>query len=158
MRDEDGAEPRTSPPGCEVAEFVVELPSDLRLVEATVGYLVGRCRAFSFAGPRLDVNFRVGVTEAIVNAVLYGNDGDPEKTVRIEVCLDWHQVEVRVSDEGQGFDPTRVPDPTTPENILSPGGRGLFLIRHLMDEMEFNARGNAVRMTLVRELPPIRRS
>lgn len=143
-------EPDYIPP--DGTDFVVELPSDLRLIEATVGYLVGRCRDFMFAGPRLELNFRVGVTEALANAVLYGNESDPEKIVRVEVALNTTRVAVCVIDEGDGFDPDSVPDPTVPPYIDAPGGRGLFLIRHLMDEIEFNERGNAVRMVLIREI------
>ncbi|MEX2583776.1 MAG: ATP-binding protein [Gemmatimonadota bacterium] len=135
------------------AEFTLELPSDLRMIEAAVGYLVSRCRAFAFEGPRLDLNFRVGVTEAIANAVLYGNSSDPDKTVRVDVSLDDQRVVICVADEGEGFDPAGVPDPTAPGNLDSPGGRGLFLIRKLMDEIEYNDRGNAVRMVLVRTVP-----
>jgi serine/threonine-protein kinase RsbW len=135
------------------ASFVIDLPSDLRLIEAAVSYLVARCRSFDFAGPRLELNFRVGVTEALANAVIYGNDSDPERMVRIEVEIDHVRVEVCVIDEGDGFDPESVPDPTTPENLLATGGRGVFLIRHLMDEMEYNQRGNALRMVLVRTDP-----
>jgi serine/threonine-protein kinase RsbW len=149
------SEDRSSEPGphdTEPAEFVIDLPSDLSLIEATVSYLVGRCRAFDFGGSRLDLNFRVGVTEALANAVLYGNRSDPDKTVRVEVYLSSEKVVVCVIDQGMGFDPRRVPDPTEPENIASPGGRGLFLIRNLMDELEFNERGNALRMVLVRRV------
>ena len=134
-------------------EVTLDLPSDLRIIEAAVSYLVGRCRAFSFEGPRLDLNFRVGVTEALANAVIYGNEGDPAKTVRVEFALRPDEVEVRVIDEGPGFDPSTVPDPTTPEHLTDPGGRGLFLIRNLMDQLEFNARGNALRMVLGRLEP-----
>jgi serine/threonine-protein kinase RsbW len=133
-------------------EFFLEIPSDLRMIEGVVGYLVGRCRAEAFEGPRLDLNFRVGVTEALANAVLYGNRADPEKTIRIEVCLDQECIEVRVSDQGEGFDPSLIPDPTTPENLQAPTGRGIFLIRNLMDEAEFNERGNAIRMVLCRTI------
>lgn len=142
----------------ERTEFAIDLPSDLRLIEAAVSYLVGRCRAYDFGGSRLELNFRVGVTEALANAVIYGNRGDPDKTVRVEVSLDSERVEVCVIDQGEGFDPERVPDPTAPENITRPGGRGLFLIRHLMDELEFNDRGNAVRMVLIRRGRPDRRT
>lgn len=135
-------------------ELTLELPSDLKLIEAAVSYLVGRCRAFAFEGPRLDLNFRVGVTEALANAVIYGNESNPEKTVRVEFCLDPRQVEVRVIDEGRGFDPHAVPDPTAPEHIEEPGGRGLFLIRNLMDKLEFNDQGNALRMILARPVTP----
>jgi serine/threonine-protein kinase RsbW len=148
MRPDDGRVER-EPGDPDPIEFVLELPSDLRLIEAVVGYLVGRCRAVAIQGSRLDLNFRVGMTEALANAVLYGNANDPEKVVRVEVTLQPGRVEVRVIDQGTGFDPLAVPDPTTPENLLAPGGRGLFLIRHLMDEMEFNERGNVLRMVLV---------
>lgn len=138
------------------ARFALELPSDLRLIEATVGYLEGRCRAYAFEGSRLDLNFRVGLTEALANAVLYGNGSDPRKTVRVEVSLDPEQIVIHVTDQGEGFDPRTVKDPTHPENLHAPGGRGLFLIRKLMDEIEFNERGNALRMVLRRSSPPLR--
>jgi serine/threonine-protein kinase RsbW len=132
-------------------EFVLELPSDLRVIEAAVTYLVNRLRAFAFAGSRLNLNFRVGVTEALANAVLYGNRSDPRKSVRVEVSLDSVRVVLRVVDQGGGFDPAHVPDPTLPDNLHRSGGRGLFLIRQLMDEVEYNERGNAVRLVLWRE-------
>lgn len=134
-------------------DFVLELPSDLRMIEAAVTYLVDRCRAYDFSGTRLDLNFRVGVTEALANAVLYGNRSDPRKSVRIDVSLDPTRVTLRVVDEGHGFDPDAIPDPTLPENVPEPGGRGLFLLRKLMDEVEFSERGNEVRLTLHREDP-----
>lgn len=134
-------------------EFVLDLPSDLRVIEAAVTYLVGRCRAYSFGGSRLNLNFRVGVTEALANAVLYGNEGDARRSVRVEVSIDSSRVELRVVDQGSGFDPEAVPDPTQPENLERSGGRGLFLIRQLMDEVEYNERGNAVRLLLRREPP-----
>jgi serine/threonine-protein kinase RsbW len=133
------------------ARFALELPSDLKTIEAAVSYLEARCRQWSFQGPCLELNFRVGVTEALANAVLYGNGSDPRKTVRVEVQLQPRRVEVHVIDQGSGFNPDSVPDPTAPENLERPGGRGLFLIRHLMDEMEYNARGNALRMVLFQE-------
>lgn len=137
-------------------EFVLELPSDLRVIEGVVAYLIQRCRAFAFGGPRLDLNLRVAVTEALANAVLYGNERDPEKRVRMNVSLTPARVSVRVEDEGSGFDPDRVPDPTLPANIHRAGGRGVFLIRQLMDEVHFNDRGNAVCLVLFRDGPEAR--
>jgi serine/threonine-protein kinase RsbW len=138
------------------ARFSLELPSDLCLIEATVGYLEGRCRAYRFEGSRLDLNFRVGVTEALANAVMYGNNNDPRKTVRVEVLLDPERIVIHVADQGNGFDPQSVRDPTHPDNLHATGGRGLFLIRKLMDEIEFNERGNALRMVLRRSPTPLR--
>src|SRR5688500_9134595 len=138
---------RQGPPG-EVCAFVLELPSDLRLIEQAVTYLVDRLRAYDFAGSLLTLNFRVGVAEALANAMIYGNGNDPAKRVRVEVDLTRDQVLLEVRDEGVGFDPTQVPDPTLPENLEAPGGRGIFLIRELMDEVDYNERGNSVRLVL----------
>jgi serine/threonine-protein kinase RsbW len=151
MTDES-ATTGTEGPSESSSEVALRLPSDLRIIEAAVSHLVSRCRACAFEGPRLELNFRVGVTEALANAVLYGNASDPAKTVHVQLKVDEHRVVVSVADEGEGFDPGSVPDPTTPENLQSTGGRGLFLIRKLMDETHFNERGNSVRMVLVRDV------
>lgn len=137
----------------EGVRFVLRIPSELRMIEASVGYLVDRCRRHAFSGPRLSLNFRVGITEALANAVLYGNGSDPQKHVRVEVHIDDVRVACLVEDQGGGFDPEMVPDPTRPENLHRSGGRGIFLIRKLMDHVEFSDRGNAVRLVLLREPP-----
>jgi len=97
---------------------------------------------------RLDLNFRVGLTEALSNAMLYGNSHDPSKRVLVEVALQAGRLEARVTDQGPGFDPSTVPDPTTPENLTKPCGRGLFLMRQLLDEVSFNDQGNQVTLVL----------
>jgi len=140
------------------AEFVLELPTDLRVIEPAVGYLTRRCRAFGFSGSRLTLNFRVGVTEALANAMLYGNGRDAAKRVRVEVCLDRAAVAVRVGDQGGGFDPESIDDPTLPANLHLPGGRGVFLLRRLMDRVEFNEEGNEVLLFLRREPAAHRRA
>lgn len=83
-----------------------------------------RCRTCEQQARRLDLNFRVGLTEALSNAMLYGNSDDPSKRVLVEVALQAGRLEARVTDQGPGFDPSTVPDPTTPENITKPCGRG----------------------------------
>jgi serine/threonine-protein kinase RsbW len=131
--------------------FVMELPSDPRLIDSAVAYVVDRARAFGFHGSRLTLNLRVGVAEALANAILYGNGADAAKRVRVEVELSRDEVAVVVFDEGHGFDPGSVPDPTLPENLERAGGRGIFLLRELMDEVRYNDCGNCVRMVLRRE-------
>ena len=135
----------------EACAFVLELPSDTRVIETAVAYLVDRLRAYDFHGSRLNLNFRVGVAEALANAMLYGNGGDPEKRVRVEVELSSRAVALQVHDEGEGFDSGVVTDPTLPENLDRSGGRGIFLIRELMDEVQYSPPGNCVRMVLHRE-------
>jgi serine/threonine-protein kinase RsbW len=139
------------PGPAEPTAFALELPSDLRLIDTAITYLVTRCREYHFAGSRLTLNFRVGVAEALANAMIYGNGSDPSKRVRVEVELDPERINIRVVDQGNGFNPTDVPDPTLPEHLVATGGRGLFLIRSLMDEVDFNECGNCIRLTLYRE-------
>lgn len=153
-----GSRQRDSRSATDRAEFALLLPSDLRLVEVAVGYLIGRFRCHAFSGSRLTLNLRVSIAEALANAMLYGNRHDPGKYVRVYVTIDDLHASVTVADEGGGFDPETVPDPTRPENLHRTGGRGIFLMRQLMDEVEFSARGNAVRFVLRREAPHPRRS
>jgi serine/threonine-protein kinase RsbW len=93
-------------------------------------------------------NLRTALAEALSNAIRYGNALDPAKLARIRVAVTSEAVEVQVTDEGEGFDPGAQPDPTTPDAIAREDGRGLFVIRHLVDQVTFNERGNAVCLTL----------
>ena len=134
-------------------EYAFELPNDLRAIEKSVQYLMERGLAVGFDGDRLRLNLRVGLTEALANAMLYGNCRDPRKRVRVEASLTAEAITVRVTDEGRGFDPSAVIDPTLPANRVRAGGRGLYLIRQLMDQVEFNDRGNSITMVLRKEAP-----
>jgi len=78
--------------------------------------------------------------EAIANAVRHGNKMDLRRRVGVEYELSEREVILRVSDEGEGFDPSAVPDPTAPENLLRPGGRGIFFMKQLMDRVTIEAR------------------
>jgi anti-sigma regulatory factor (Ser/Thr protein kinase) len=135
-----------------VRDLVLELPSDVRSIEQAVDYVIGRCPGCTGQARRLHLNFRVGLTEALSNAMMYGNCCDPSKRVRLEIAFQLGRIEARVTDQGAGFDPSSVPDPTTPENLTKPCGRGLFLMRKLLDEVWYNDRGNQV--TLVLKLEP----
>jgi anti-sigma regulatory factor (Ser/Thr protein kinase) len=128
--------------------FVLELPNDLRAIERSVDYLMEKGCEVGFDYHRLRLNFRVGLTEALANAMLYGNCRDPRKSVRVEACLTPAEITVQVTDEGRGFDPGALLDPTLPANRVRPGGRGIYLIRQLMDRVEFNERGNSITMVL----------
>ena len=129
-------------------ELILELPNDIRSIENAVEYVMRHCSTCCDYARRFNLNFRVGLTEALSNAMLYGNDGDPEKRVRVEVTVKVEEVAVRVTDQGVGFDPESVPDPTLPDNITKTGGRGIFLMKSLMDEVSFNDQGNSVTLVL----------
>jgi anti-sigma regulatory factor (Ser/Thr protein kinase) len=132
------------------SDYVLELPNDLRAIDRAVTYLMDRSSEAGFESDRLRLNFRVSLTEALANAMLYGNCRDPRKRVRVEAHIEPGAVRVQVTDEGRGFDPGILPDPTTPSNRLRTGGRGIYLIRKLMDQVEFNDRGNSITMVLMR--------
>jgi len=132
------------------SEYTLELDNDLEAVHRAVAYLMRRGEEAGFDRDRLRLNFRVGVTEALVNAVLYGNERDPDKRVLVEAWFEEDCARIRVTDEGGGFDPSNLPDPTHPDRRDEAGGRGVFLIRNLMDRVEFNDRGNSVTMILLR--------
>ena len=128
--------------------YIMELPNDLCAIERSVDYLIERAADVGFDTERLCLNLRVGLSEALSNAMLYGNCRDPRKRVRIEARLGPNEVAVRVTDEGRGFDPAHLEDPTTPLNRQRQRGRGIFLIRKLMDRVEFNETGNSITMVL----------
>jgi serine/threonine-protein kinase RsbW len=88
----------------------------------------------------------VSVMEAVNNAILHGNKSDVRKYVEIIIHFDESLLEVTVTDEGKGFKPSEIPDPTRPENIEAIDGRGVFLMSRLADEIEFNRKGNSVKM------------
>jgi len=89
---------------------------------------------------------KLATQEAVVNAVEHGNGCDPRKKVHIRCERNGNAIVMVVSDEGEGFDPSRIPDPTLSENILKEHGRGIFLMRSLCDCVRYNDKGNEVTM------------
>lgn len=139
---------RARRPGGLSGSVQLEFPSSVRFVREVVAEVVEACERLAFSGSRATLNLRVAVGEALSNAILYGNREDPEKLVRVVAALRPGCAEVTVTDEGRGFDPLRVLDPTRPENRERSHGRGLFLLRSLTDDVRFNERGNSVTLTL----------
>lgn len=99
---------------------------------------------------------RLALEEALVNGLRHGNGGDPSKRVvlRYRVCAE--EVLVEVEDEGPGFDPSAVPDPTVEENLLKPSGRGLLLMRHCTCWVRYYGRGNRLTFGKRRSPCPLR--
>ena len=92
---------------------------------------------------------KLALEEALVNAIKHGNQMDRAKKVHISYRLHADRFEISIADEGPGFDPGDVPDPTAFENLERPCGRGLMLMRHYMTEVAYNDRGNGVTMSKV---------
>ncbi|MFQ5889072.1 MAG: ATP-binding protein [Gemmatimonadota bacterium] len=126
----------------------LEFPSDVRFLQDAVAQVVEACERLAFTGSRARLNLRVALGEAVANAILYGNQEDPNKRVRVSAKLESGRAHVVVTDEGTGFDPTAVEDPTSLQNRYRSRGRGLFLLRALADEVRYNEAGNAVTLIL----------
>ncbi|MEK0441867.1 MAG: hypothetical protein RL403_845 [Bacteroidota bacterium] len=86
-------------------------------------------------------NIMISVTECISNAIVHGNQSDSGKLVHLELQMDAGLLRCSIEDEGNGFDYNQLPDPTDPENIEKVGGRGIFLMKHLSDEVKFEDGG-----------------
>ncbi|MFH0841685.1 MAG: ATP-binding protein [Bacteroidota bacterium] len=89
----------------------------------------------------------IATLEAVNNAIIHGNRSDASKYVDVEIVMNNDTIIITVRDEGNGFRPKEVPDPTQPENLEEINGRGVFLMRKLADRIEFNKKGNSVKMT-----------
>jgi serine/threonine-protein kinase RsbW len=92
-------------------------------------------------------NIMIAVTEAVNNAIKHGNKGDTSKNVSLGLKMEAGMIKFRVEDEGTGFDYHNLPDPTAPENLEKPGGRGIFLMKHLADEVDFSNQGKVVELS-----------
>jgi serine/threonine-protein kinase RsbW len=92
-------------------------------------------------------NIMIAVTEAVNNAIKHGNQGDSTKNVSLTLSFEEGLIKFTVEDEGRGFDHQNLPDPTSPENLEKPGGRGIFLMKHLSDEVEFDENGRVVELS-----------
>ena len=91
-------------------------------------------------------NILVAVTEAVNNAIQHGNKYDPNKKVKITYELEEETISFTITDNGSGFDYYNLPDPTAPENIEKPTGRGVFLMKHLADQIIFSENGRMVEL------------
>jgi serine/threonine-protein kinase RsbW len=142
-----------SAPSDDVRVVEVDIPSDVAYIEQVVDLVRHECEAMSFAPRQVMLNVPVALTEALSNAILRGNRDDPAKQVHVRAKVDSTELVVEVGDEGVGFDlDGKSIDPTTPDNLDREDGRGLFLMRKLMDRVERVdvAHGSVVRMTLRR--------
>ncbi len=94
--------------------------------------------------PDMYGNILISLTEAVTNAIIHGNDNDESKLVKVELKKLKDKLAFLISDEGIGFDFDSLPDPTSPENLLKLGGRGVFLMRQLSDDVLYSDNGRTV--------------
>jgi serine/threonine-protein kinase RsbW len=127
---------------------VLDIPSEIQML-ATVEAVVGDLSAAAGFDEDSRQDVQTAVHESVVNAMVHGNRRHEARRVRLEITVHPGRLDIRVQDEGRGFDPTVVPDPVAPENLSRSSGRGIFLMRSLMDEVTFRrlpGGGTEVRM------------
>lgn len=122
---------------------IASTSENIRLVERLVEDV---CEVFKVNEDNYG-NILIAVTEAVNNAMYHGNQGNPNKHIKIGFEPGEKNIKFSVADEGMGFDYDSLPDPTDPINIDKPSGRGVFLMKNLADKVEFNNNGQEVLLT-----------
>lgn len=125
-----------------------ELPSAISLMHIVLDYLMKRVEKQGVVKSEQS-NLFVALDEAFVNAIKHGNKYDPTKLVHIAAEVSRHEAKFTIEDEGEGFDVDSIPDPLDPENLFKTSGRGVLFIYNIMDEVQYNDRGN--RLTMVKK-------
>ncbi len=122
-----------------------EFPSALSLMHCVLKYLTKRVEKLGVIDSE-DSHLFIALDEAFVNAIKHGNQFNPEKNVRISVDVSPKEASFIFEDEGEGFDVAKIPDPRDPENLFKASGRGVLIIHHVMDAVQYNERGNRITM------------
>ncbi len=116
----------------------LDLSSSFQNIEVAERVLVDLCNGSCCGQDDLD-RVLSALREGLANAIRHGNRLVEERRIRLEIEVTGTVVRLRITDEGEGFDPGTVPDPTAPENLLRPSGRGIFFMKQLMDRVEFSS-------------------
>ncbi|GAA4423720.1 hypothetical protein GCM10023188_02850 [Pontibacter saemangeumensis] len=123
----------------------IQIPSLIENIRVIESFIDNSKDEFEFEDD-IYGNIMVAVTESVNNAIRHGNKFDKDKNVYLTLQVEDNKLLFEVEDEGPGFDYENLPDPTAPENLESPGGRGIFLMRNLCDEVNFDNHGKKVQL------------
>jgi serine/threonine-protein kinase RsbW len=118
----------------------ISIPSLIENIQVIESFIDNAKEAFEI-NDDLYGNIMISVTECISNAIVHGNQSESSKLVHLELQMEPGLLRCSIEDEGNGFDFNQLPDPTDPENIEKIGGRGIFLMKHLSDEVKFEEGG-----------------
>ena len=132
--------------------YKLEMPSDVRCAHDLEEKILCQCQQLAYTDRDLFA-LKLAIEEAFANAVKHGNKLDPHKVVHVKYRITPRRADVVIEDEGDGFNPASLPDPTCECNIQQTSGRGLLLMRAFMNNVVFNTSGNAVTLTKFNECP-----
>ncbi|MEM7298368.1 MAG: ATP-binding protein [Bacteroidota bacterium] len=121
---------------------IPSLPENIRIVES----FIDNAKEKYELNDDIYGNIMIAVTESVNNAIIHGNKSDNKKNVSLKLLLEKSLIKFVVEDEGFGFDFNNLPDPTLPENLSKPGGRGIFLMKNLCDEVSFKNEGRVAEL------------
>jgi serine/threonine-protein kinase RsbW len=141
----EGPSARSSHQGGSYIQIELSMRSEVSAISPFVDSLMPLIRESRWA-PGNEEDIEVALREALANAVVHGNHEDPRKQVYVSCRCGTDGVSLVIRDEGAGYDIDVLPDPTAPENINSSHGRGIYLMKHLMDEVRFERGGTVVHM------------
>lgn len=124
------------------------IPSDPNLIPAIDEFIFDKINSLNLEEDTLS-NLSLAVSEALSNAMVHGNKLDPKKDVIVSVKISKNKLTLSIKDEGEGFEPNSVPDPTMPENILRDSGRGIHIMRSFIDQVSYNFSSTGTELKLV---------
>ncbi|MEP1359665.1 MAG: ATP-binding protein [Marinobacter alexandrii] len=122
---------------------IPSLPENIRIVESFIDNAKDQYKL----NDDIYGNIMIAVTESVNNAIVHGNQSNSKKSVHLQLALEDSLIRFTVEDEGTGFDYSNLPDPTLPENLSKPGGRGIFLMKNLCDEVSFKKDGRIAELS-----------
>jgi serine/threonine-protein kinase RsbW len=139
-----------APDGSAATVVTLRLPSDVACIEEAVELVTRHCLAGHDTSKKTRFRLQVVLSEALSNAIVRGNQEERGKWVHVQAELGPDAIRLMVTDEGKGFNPLAIPEPIRPEQLDEANGRGLYLIRKLVDTVQFNEQGNSICMILRR--------
>ncbi|UCG50909.1 MAG: ATP-binding protein [Candidatus Latescibacterota bacterium] len=122
------------------------IPSDLSYVLGVNHLISMLLKEFSFPASECRINIPLACDEALTNAIIHGNNSDPEKKVSIQIYISSSRIKLRIKDQGEGFDVDEVQNPTEGANVMRSSGRGVFLMKSIMDTVEYKDGGRVLEL------------
>jgi len=131
--------------GHKEAKILIKIPSEIRYIKEVWLRILTDLKPYNVDSDTL-FDVRLCVEEALRNAVVHGNRSDNRLFVNVSYWIKGADFNIEIENEGSGFDHRIIPDPTTDDNIMKSSGRGVYLLKNLMDSVEFNKTGNVIKM------------